>query len=585
MRKTVLFVLGALLSLSVCVAREIPREKAAAIAAGFFRSASPSAAGLQASSLRLVKETPSMYVFEKDGGGYVVTSADDVAAPVLGYSTDSAFPGENMPDNMKSMFDWFERVISYAREQGWEPYPASRNMPAAGNESEVLLKTARWGQGHPFNDLSPTIDGNKCPSGCVATAQAIIMKYYSYPERGTGTLPGYDYGWDPGSGSYLYHIDGYALGHAYDWANMPDDPRSCTDYQAAQIAQLLYDIAVMSSMGFSPEGSGASSTSPLLLTKYFGYDKSMYYADRSFHSTEEWERMIRDEIDAGRPVFHCGFNPDGGHAFVMDGYRGRYFSINYGWSGGSAWYLISPIQGHEKELTAFYDGQDMILRFFPDAGGEAPVNVMVPDSFLPFRWNFKDKTVWGGWFWLWNYSTISVVADFAYGLFDRNGHFKQTISEIVRLDLSRDYMPEVTITFPDRIEDGDQVLLAWRDGRSWTPLPQSRRSRIQFDRSRSLPQMMTVGHSFGMPDQYSVNGTPEVFFDMYKDIWWEIADQGGEVVIDSSMDSFSSFDYSLRATMLDDDAGLARFECRLPAGSYRMTVRNFDETLTITFKL
>ena len=581
MKRTGLLIVCLLLSISVGSAREIPREEAAARVADFFRTARPSATGFQAASLRLVKESPAMYVFENEGGGYVIAAADDVASPVLGYSLEGRFPDSDMPVNMKSMLDWYERLIVYARAQGWESAPApAGGMPVSGNE--VKLKTARWGQGSPFNDLSPSFDGVKCPSGCVATAQAIIMKYYNYPERGNGVLPGYDYTFDWNGRRYSQHIDGYSLGNTYDWDNMPDDPYNCTSYQAAQIAQLLYDVAVMSEMCFTPEGSGAGSPSPLKLTQFFGYDKSMRFLERSFFSTAQWEQMIRDEIDAGRPVFHCGFNPDGGHAFVMDGYKDRYFSINYGWSGGSAWYLISPIEGHESELTDFYDWQDMVVRFMPDQGGAPFINVMVPDYFLPFRWDFKTKEIWGGWFWLWDYSITTGTIELAYGLYDRDYNFKSILSETVLLNTATDYLPDLTITLPDRIADGDRILLAYRDGKTWTPLPQSRQSYIQFDRSRKLPQMVSVGHSFGNPDRYEAGGQRVLFFDMYKDVWWEIAQEDGRKIADSSLEDLS---VSVSSMMLDSETGLARFQLYLPDGTYRMTVRNFDDTLSFSFSL
>ena len=586
MRKIVLFVVCLLLSVTASVARVIPREQAAATAATFFRTASPSAAGVQPASLHLVKETPSMYVFEKDGGGYVIASADDVAAPVLAYAPNGRFPLTDMPVNMRSVIDWYERVIAYARAQGWESQsPAGKMMAGAGSNTEVLLKTAHWGQGSPFNDLSPVVGGYKCPSGCVATAMAIIMKYYEYPEHGTGELPGYNFGWDDMLRQYNYHIDGYALGHTYDWANMPDNPKNCTEYQAAQIAQLLYDLAVMSQMDFSPEGSGAASICPLYLQQYFSYDKSMRYEDRSFYTTEKWEQLIRDELDAGRPVFHCGVDGEGGgHAFVIDGYKSRYFSINYGWSEGSAWYTLSPVEGHEKELTEFTNGQCMVVRIFPDAGGETCVNVWVPDSYLPFRWNFEEKTIWGGWFWLWDISFVSSVQDFAYGLFDRNGKFKKTVSETVSINPSEDFLPEVTITLPNDIADGDQILLARREGSNWTPLLQSRQSYICFDRSRKLSEMVSVGHSFGPPDNYSSNGDPVVFFDMYKDIWWSIETENGRRMVDSSLEDLDMA-VELSYQMLDSETGMVRFVCKLHEGTYWMTLRNFGETLRFRFKI
>ena len=586
MRKNVLIVLCLLLSVTAVVAREIPREKAAEAAAEVFRTNGRAVAGtksgangVQAASLRLVKETPSMYVFENEDDGFVIASADDVALPVLGYSLNGRFPTDDMPVNMKSMLDWYERVIAYARQQGWGP---STGIVTGRDDPEVVLKTAPWGQSSPFNDLAPIIDGQKCPSGCVATAQAIIMKYYNYPERGTGVLPGYDFGWDSETEQYKYHIDGYALGHTYDWENMPENARNRTEYQNAQIAQLLYDIGVMSKMDYAPGGSGASSLSPLYLTEYFGYDKSMRYESREYYTDERWEQMIRDEIDAGRPVFHCGFRPGAGHAFVLDGYRGRYFSINYGWSGGSAWYLLTPVAGHQEELTIYNQGQDMVTHIFPDEGNEPYINVVVPGYFTPFRWNFAEKTIWGGWIWLWNYSVSSADVDIAFGLFNRDDLFKQILSETVRMDPAVDYVPRMDITLPNRIEDGDQILLAQWSAGSWIPLMQPRAFRIQFDRSRKLPQMISVGHSFGKRDNTDSDDTPVIYFDMYKDIWWEIEDEEGQRLIDSSMDQLY---VSVSYKMLDQDTGLVRFELEMPEGTYRMTVRNFDETMSFTFTL
>jgi len=585
MRKSIMIVLCLLLSVTVAVAREIPREKAAATAAAVFRSGvavgtKAGSTGVQPASLRLVKETPSMYVFENEGGGFVIASADDVAVPVLGYSLEGRFPTDDMPVNMKSLLDWYERVITYARQQGWEPLSdATGSRSDADDEKEVVLHTAPWGQWSPFNDLAPIVDGQKCPSGCVATAQAIIMKYHSYPERGTGELPGYDFEYN----GQVYHVDGYALGHTYDWENMPEGARFRTPYQEAQIAQLLYDIGVMSQMSYGPDGSGAGSLSPLLLTRYFGYDKSMRYEDRSFYSDAKWEQLIRDEIDAGRPVFHCGFSPNGGHAFVMDGYKGRYFSINYGWSGGSAWYLLTPVEGHERELTEFNQWQDMVTHIFPDEGNEVYANIMVPDGyFTPFRWNFSEKTIWGGWMWLWDYSVSTVEVDVAFAMFDREDHYKQTLSETVHLIPEEEYLHKMTITLPDRIEDGDQILLARLEADSWIPITQTRPFRIQFDRSRKLPQMISVGHSFGSPGNEASEGDPEIYFDMYKDVWWEIVNVDGLVVADSSMDHNV---YSVSYSMLDEDTGLARFEMNLPEGSYKISFRNFDDTLVFTLKL
>jgi hypothetical protein len=50
---------------------------------------------------------------------------------------------------------------------------------------EPFIKTL-WGQGDPYNFLTPEINGKHTPSGCVATAMSQIMKYYTYPAQGKG---------------------------------------------------------------------------------------------------------------------------------------------------------------------------------------------------------------------------------------------------------------------------------------------------------------------------------------------------------------------------------------------------------------
>lgn len=51
-------------------------------------------------------------------------------------------------------------------------------------EKEVLLKTALWNQNAPYNNLCPKISGSSTPTGCVATALAIVMKYNRWPDPG-----------------------------------------------------------------------------------------------------------------------------------------------------------------------------------------------------------------------------------------------------------------------------------------------------------------------------------------------------------------------------------------------------------------
>ena len=361
-------------------ADKVPPQKAAAVAERFLSAESP-ATKASGTPLRLRStwpqaqtkgetQEPALYLFERDGGGYAVVAADDVSLPIIGYSLTDRLPQDNLPCNLRYMLDWHASMIDYARKHHLEASADTRaqwQSVQTNDEEEVLLETARWDQtGLPWNALVPTLDGKECHAGCVATAMAIVMRYHQWPEKGTGTLPSY----------YWYsgrkEIEGHALGHVYDWSQMPlvYEPGQYTQEQADQVAQLLYDLAIMSQMDFHPAGSGAAGDSPLLLTKYFGYDKQMQYHDWDYYSTEQWEEMIRAEINADRPIFYFGYtaNYEEGHAFVVDGYKGPYFSINYGWSGyGNDFYLLKPaVDLDPAAVTIFRQWQGMMSHFIPD---------------------------------------------------------------------------------------------------------------------------------------------------------------------------------------------------------------------------
>lgn len=579
-------------------------ERAAQTAASFFApvtKASEPAVRLVASfpepSTKSAGVSPSLYVFACETGGFVVISGDDVAVPVIGYALSGDFPLKDMPVNMRSHLDWHASIIDYARSNGWKPSAEttaawSRVAAASGSSDKVVLETAKWGQGTPYNDLCPTEDGQKCPSGCVATAMAIIMRYYQYPERGTGVLPDYDYAWDYAKQEYLYHIDGYALGHVYDWDKMPLEYQNgqYSSEEAAQVAQLMYDLGVMSQMDYAPGGSGAASDSPIGMVQYFGYDRQMRYCDRAQFSDRQWEQIIRDEIDAGRPVFHCGSSERGGHAFVIDGYQGDYFRINYGWSGGSQFYLLTPsVEGISNKVTEFVEWQDMVTHIMPDLGGEGYVNLAVPYQYAPFPWDFRSETFEIDPIWLWYYTSSGEgEVEMRYALFDRDGRFKAPLSDSFMVSSDECFVPAVTCQVPDKIADGDCIMLARADGDGWTPVPQSRNSYRRFDRTRTLADMVSVGHALKV--RKTVGTGACLYLVAYKDIWWEIwSEELGAVVVDARS-SFLHQDTEAGKVVFeidyqDPDSDTYNYYFFLPVGHYRVTFRNFEEELVFTVTL
>lgn len=501
MRKIILLV-AALLLWQISDARPISEEQARRNAADFFATVSPRSKAVASGDLRLVRtfpeaatkstDSPLIYVFESPAGGYVVAAGDDAARAILGYSADSKFPSASaMPDNMREMFQWYEDIIAFARQKGWSS--VATKAYDLDPKNSVVLETAHWDQWSPFNDLAPDVRGGRPPIGCVATAIAIVMRYHQCPVKGTGTLPGYYSG--------KTFIDSIKLGHTYNWYQMPEKSSGFTATESQQIARLLYDVAVMCQMQFDLEGSSASIASASLMPQYFGYDRSMSFYYRDNFTDERWEQMLKDEIDAERPVLYAGFEDEGGHAFVIDGYNGRYFSINYGWSGGSTFYTITPIEGRKSDLFDFTDSQQAVFNLKPDQGGEPVPQYYIFSGGPSAMYNMEKNKPF-----VLDFAYVGIdtfvptdytyTKTFSYVLYDSKGAFRERISPEVTLEMKiKEYtdIGEAECMYTCDLAKGDRISLSVKDPDTgeWSPVSEDNFDNIIFT-DRPLKDLVKV---------------------------------------------------------------------------------------------
>ena len=600
MRRYLLLSISLLAALCLARAEKVSLQQAAAVAERFLAAESPATKAPGAIRLtgtwpqaqtKGAAEEPALFLFERDGGGYVVVAGDDVSLPVIGYSTTGSLPLDRLPANLRFMLDWHASMIAYARDHGL-PADASTKSQwlSAGNDGEaVLLETAHWNQEPaPYNDLIPQLDGKDCPAGCVASAIAIIMRYHQWPVRGTGTLP--DYYWISGH----RQMDGHELGHTYDWSQMPlvYEQGKYTPEQGAQVAQLLYDVAVMSEMDFSPDGSSASGTAPVKLCEYFGYDKQIRYEDWDYYKKDAWEDMIRAEIDAGRPVFYAAHLSDGvtGHAFVVDGYKGAFFSLNYGWGYGSEYYLLRPSVSMDKDaVTLFCKSALVVSHIYPDRGGEAFIN-LADDCLVPFPWDFRSKSFPVGGRQLYDgFSSGQGALWLGFVLYDRRGEFKQLTSDSVLVSTEDMYVPEMTCNITCGIEDGDQLMLSRRVEGGWEPILQSSNAYLTFHPGQKISELVSVAYSRGDPNPGPYE--PAHFFSLcgVKDLYWEIWSEDLGVRLATSKSTFDHVEYDEKGYLMSSYWIRKTDEYRAvfyyPAGTYRILLRNFDEEVTLYVKL
>ena len=506
-------------------------------------------------------------------------AADDVSQPIVGYSTTGRLPKGEIPCNVRYILDWHASMIDYARTHGPKPSSAIREQWESLNgeeeEKEVHLETALWDQsGLPWNAMIPKLDGKDCHAGCVATAMAIVMRYHQWPEKGTGTLPSYY--WYSGK----REMEGHALGHKYDWTQMPlvYESGQYTDEQGRQVAQLLFDLAIASEMDFHPYGSGAAVDAVLCLAKYFGYDKQMRLLDWDYYGRDVWEDMIKAEIDANRPLYYMGVSGDEGHAFVLDGYKGPYFSLNYGWSGYfNGFFLLRPtVELDPGKVTVFTSWQAMVTNLYPDRGGEV-YPIFTDDTLIPFPWDFRSKSFPVGGREVDIYTSEDTEAWLGFVLFDREGRFKATTCEPFLVSSSNPYIPEVTCNITCSIEEGDCLKLAQRMGDQWVPVQQSANAYLEFHPGKKISELLTLE----LISSLYLRGT--------KDLYWEMWSETEDVCVATSQSKFSSKqidgkNYRMVARW-DRDKNEYSASFDLAPGTYRLFLRNFDEEMTVYIKL
>lgn len=208
-------------------------------------------------------------------------------------------------------------------------YVTDQSLPS---RVEPLL-TDVWDQYAPYNNLCPVDStGKRCVVGCVATAMSQVMHYWEWPMQGNGSHTYVD-----SIGTKLTLTADFAA-HTYDWGQMLDRyvEGQYTQAQADAVALLSLDCGIAVNTRYGSKTSGAQSIlQPMALVNYFGYDPGLQFYFRDFYSLAEITLMLKQELAAGRPVLISGYNTNGGHAYVLDGYDERdWFHICMGDSAG-----------------------------------------------------------------------------------------------------------------------------------------------------------------------------------------------------------------------------------------------------------
>ena len=380
-----------------------------------------------------LEERVMFYVFNVDRVGFVIVAGDDTVIPILGYSDQGNFVSNKMPLQIQKWLQGYKNEIVYVVSNNiketteinnlWNYHQFQKNSNYSLTSSTVspLIQT-RWDQIPYYNSLCPfdTQYNERSVTGCVATAMAQVMKYWNYPTIG--------------SDFHSYNHTKYGRLSAnfgntiYQWASMPNQVTSSN----ISVATLMYHCGVSVDMNYGTTQIGGSSAQTLdvvnALKKYFNYSNLIQGLYRKDYSDTQWINLLKNELDASRPIQYAGTGNGGGHSFVCDGYDvNTMFHFNWGWSGQSDGYFqlnaLNPGSlGSGGGSGGFNSNQRAIIGIQPPASYQS-YNLFLYNDVTPSATSIsygEEFTVTTN---IGNYGTNNFSGDYVMSVFDSNGNF------------------------------------------------------------------------------------------------------------------------------------------------------------------
>ena len=439
------------------------------------------------SNLNIEDTSGYIYIFETlPTDGFIIISADNAIDPIIGYSELNKFLIDKIPTNITGLFQNYVSQIQFAKENKilanekiksmWndlkvEKVVDSVRIKSFSNGKTIsnslpaniapLIKT-KWDQSPlynlncpPFKDTySNPLDSNTV-AGCVATATAQVMNFWSYPSRGFGFKQYTD-----SVGNFTGNVSANFGSVNYQWSSMANSLTRSTPISTIKaVSTLIGNVGIAAGMNYNYNESGTQvlekvggkNSSEYALKNYFNYNSSLHGLFKSDYNELQWIDTLRNELSLGRPIIYAGFGKGSGHCFVLDGFSSYTltnnvtsykFSINWGWSGycdGN--YTLDNLIPSNGTLGIgagngeYTDGQQAII------GIQPPLNNITYSIALNGKLTSTSASVnYGGAITLnvnlKNTGTTNFIGDFAALVFDSTLNFLDSLSVLKNYSLS-----------------------------------------------------------------------------------------------------------------------------------------------------
>lgn len=342
-----------------------------------------------------------IYVYNQEGGGYVIVSGDDRTADILGFSEKGHIDADRLPVNMKH---WLQGYVNKIERISTSAIAHRKATTRGGAKPSISTKLkTEWGQDHPYFLHSPTLSFSYkkrdttiyAATGCVATAMSMIFNYYRYPSKVKKSIPSYEgtcyvpiYDGENGKRDTIWNVkwktETIAVNTSIDWANITDKyNKNSKEVEIEAVSRLMQYCGCGVNMQYGIESSANNSDMLIGIKDVFGYN-DVYMLNDFEYDDQGWIDVVYNEMSQAGPVMFGGQTQTmGGHQFILDGYQYKngkdYFWANWGWDGEDNGYMLLSVMdpgwiiNDEGEHEGFTDGQDLLCGLGPEGKGYSTV--------------------------------------------------------------------------------------------------------------------------------------------------------------------------------------------------------------------
>ena len=313
MKRSLLFALTVLANSVLASANPITKGQALNIASKYISNPTLSNNTPKTRSLK-ASEQPAYYIFTSSNDDkFVIVSGESKLNEVVAYGDKMSKDESQQSPYFKQFLKDYERVVKAVRNNTIQ---ASTTPSQLKRKVEPLL-TCKWSQYFPYNKYTPVIQGDRTPTGCVATATAQVMYYHKWPKNRPA-----DYIASTG--------DEARKSSTYWWDDMKDTSNKMTTSRSQDaVGVLMYDIGKFVRMRYYHKGSDSNLQNACNALRH-NFDYTVRYLVKDVLPANEFLKEVMQELSDGYPVLVVG----GPHAFVYDGYDEQGFiHTNWGWGG------------------------------------------------------------------------------------------------------------------------------------------------------------------------------------------------------------------------------------------------------------